>query len=87
MLDVSTVALNMTFLVTLGIGFLIFLAHVLIFATILMLAGAARLTALAFTALFNWLLTVEAINLRSRTARDREARPAGPFPNFGQDGQ
>jgi hypothetical protein len=86
-LDVSTVAMNMTFLVTLGIGFLIFLAHVLIFATILVLAGAARLTALAFTALFNWLLTVEAINLQSRPARDRETRPASAFPNFGQDAQ
>lgn len=41
-MDVSTVALNMTFLMTLGIGFLMFLAHVLIFTTMLMLAGAAR---------------------------------------------
>lgn len=53
MMDVSTVALNMTFLMTLGIGFLIFLAHVLIFTTMLMLAGAAHLTALTFTALSN----------------------------------
>ena len=54
-MDVSTVALNMTFLMTLGIGFLIFLAHVLIFTTMLMMAGAAHLTALTFTALWNRL--------------------------------
>jgi hypothetical protein len=52
MMDVSTLALNMTFLMTLGIGSLIFLAHILMFTTILMLAGAARLAVLTFTALW-----------------------------------
>jgi hypothetical protein len=51
-MDVSTLALNMTFLMTLGIGFLIFLAHVLVFTIMLMLAGAARLALLTFTALW-----------------------------------
>jgi hypothetical protein len=46
------IALNMTFLVTLGIGSLMFLAHVLMFTTILILAGAARLAVLTFTALW-----------------------------------
>jgi hypothetical protein len=32
-MDVSTVALNLTFFLTLGIGFLMFLAHVLMFTT------------------------------------------------------
>lgn len=50
-MNVSTLALNMTFLMTLGIGFLIALAHALMFATMLMLAGLARLAALTFTAL------------------------------------
>jgi hypothetical protein len=60
MMDVSTVALNMTFLVTLGIGFLIFLAYILLFVTILMLAGAAYLAALTFTAIWNCLPRAEA---------------------------
>lgn len=50
-MDVSTLALNMTFLMTLGIGFLISLAHVFMFATMLTLAGLARLAVLTFTAL------------------------------------
>jgi hypothetical protein len=83
MMDVSTLALNMTFLMTLGIGFLIFLAHVLIFTTMLMLAGAARLAALAFTALWNRLRMAEVANHRSRPARDRETWPAKAFPQPG----
>lgn len=79
-MDVSTVALNMTFLMTLGIGFLIFLAHVLIFTTMLMLAGAAHLAALTFTALRNRLRMAEMTNHRSRPARGRETRPAKAFP-------
>ncbi|MEC5204616.1 hypothetical protein [Arthrobacter sp. MP_M7] len=50
-MDVSTLVLNMTFLMTLGIGFLISLAHVLMFATMLVLVGVARLAVLTFTAL------------------------------------
>ncbi|HEY8701042.1 MAG TPA: hypothetical protein VIM08_08785 [Arthrobacter sp.] len=79
-MDDSTVALNMTFLMTLGIGFLIFLAHVLIFTTMLMLAGAAHLAALTFTALWNRLRMAEVTNHRSRPARDQETRPATAFP-------
>jgi hypothetical protein len=41
-MDASTDALNMTFLVTLGIGFHVFLAQVFILTGVLMLAGAAR---------------------------------------------
>jgi hypothetical protein len=56
MMDVTTtVALNLTFLVTLGIGFLMFLGHVFMFATVLMLAGAARFIALTYTVLWNQL--------------------------------
>lgn len=58
-MDVSTVALNLTFLLTLGIGFLIFLAHILIFTTMLMLAGSAHLAALTFTSLWNRFRTAE----------------------------
>jgi len=54
-MDVSTVALNMTFLMTVGIGFLILLANALIFTTMLMLAGAAHLAAMTFAALWNRL--------------------------------
>jgi hypothetical protein len=50
-MDLSAFALHMTFLLTLGLGFLFFLAHLLIFTSVLMLAGAARLAALTFTAL------------------------------------
>jgi hypothetical protein len=83
MVDVSTLALNMTFLMTLGIGFLMFLAHVLMFTTILMLAGATRFAALAFTALWNRLRMAEVTNYRSRPARDRQTRPASAFPKPG----
>ena len=82
-MDVSTVALNMTFLMTLSIGFLIFLAHVLIFTAMLMMAGAAHLTALTFTALWNWLRMAGVPNYRSRPARDRETRLAKAFPKPG----
>lgn len=81
-MDVSTVALNMTFLLTLGIGFLIFLCHILIFTTTLMLAGAAHLAALTFTALWNRLRMAEVTNHRSKPARDREIRHAKAFPNL-----
>jgi hypothetical protein len=54
MMEVTTTAvLNLTFLMTLGIGFLMFLGHTFMFATVLMLAGAARLIVLTFTALWN----------------------------------
>lgn len=81
-MDVSTVALNMTFLMTVGIGFLIFLAHALIFTTMLMLAGVAHLAAMTFTALWN-RLRMAATNHASRPARDRERRPAKAFPILG----
>jgi uncharacterized membrane protein len=51
-MDVSTVALNLTFLLTLGIGFLMFLAHVLMLTTMLMLAGTAHSAAVTLTALW-----------------------------------
>jgi len=53
--DTTTVALNLTFLMTLGIGFLMFLGHVLVFTTFLMLLGAGRFVALTFTGLWNRL--------------------------------
>jgi len=81
-MDVSTFALNMTFLLTLGIGFLIFLAHILIFTTMLMLAGAAHLAALTFTALWNRLRMPGATTHRSKPARDRETPRAKAFPNL-----
>ena len=46
----ETIALNLTFLMTLGIGFLMFLGHVLTFTTILVLVGVGRLVALSCTA-------------------------------------
>jgi hypothetical protein len=49
--DTTTTALNLTFLMTLGIGFLMFLGQVLAFTTILVLVGGARLAALSFAAL------------------------------------
>jgi hypothetical protein len=55
--DTTTIALNLTFLMTLGIGFLMFLCHVFMVATVLMLAGAARFVALTYTALWNRLPT------------------------------
>jgi hypothetical protein len=51
-MDASTVAFNMTFVMTLGIGFLVFLAQVFIFTGVLMLAGAARLAAIIIAALW-----------------------------------
>lgn len=80
-MDASTVALNMTFLLTLGIGFLIFLTHILIFTTLLMLAGSAHLAALTFTTLWNRLRMAEVTNHRSRPARDPETRPARVVPS------
>jgi hypothetical protein len=56
MIDVSTLALNMTFLMTLGIGLLMFLTHVLVFTIMLMLAGAARLAVLTFTAIWEIMM-------------------------------
>lgn len=53
--DTTTVALNLTYLMTLGIGFLMLPGHVLAFTTILMLVGAGRFVALSFTALWNRL--------------------------------
>jgi hypothetical protein len=85
MMDVSTVALNMTFLLTLGIGFLIFLAHILIFTTMLMLAGTTHLAALTFTALWHRLRLTEVTNHRSKPARDRETLRAKAFPNLDHD--
>jgi hypothetical protein len=79
MMDVSTVALNMTFLMTLGIGFLIFLVHILIFTTMLKLGGTAHLAAPTFTALRNRLRIAEMTNHRSRPALDRETRPGIPL--------
>jgi hypothetical protein len=84
-MDVSTVALNLTFLLTLGIGFLIFLAHILIFTTVLMLAGAAHLAALTFTALWNRPRRAEVTSHRSKPGRDRETLPAKAFPNLDRD--
>ena len=56
MIDVTTtLALNLAFLVTLGIAFLMFLGHVITFTTILMLAGAARLIAFSSASLWNRL--------------------------------
>jgi hypothetical protein len=56
MTDVTaTVALNLTFLVTLGIAFLMFLCHVIAFTAILMLAGAARFLTFSSTSLWNRL--------------------------------
>jgi hypothetical protein len=57
MMDVSTLAVHMTFLLTLGLAFLFFLGHVLVFTTVLMLGGAAQLAALMFTALWDRLST------------------------------
>ncbi|MCU1522347.1 MAG: hypothetical protein JWN19_2732 [Arthrobacter sp.] len=80
-MDISTLALNMTFLMTLGIGFLMFLAHVLMCATVLLLAGAARFAALTFTALWNRLRMAEGPSYRSRP--HRETRPASVYPEPG----
>lgn len=49
--DTTIVALNLIFLMTLGIGFMMFLGHVLVFTTFLILVGAGRFVALGFTAL------------------------------------
>jgi hypothetical protein len=56
MMDVSTLALNMTFLMTLGIGLLMFLTHVLFLTIMLMLAGASRLAVLTFTAIWKRMM-------------------------------
>lgn len=51
----TTLALNLTFLATLGIAFLMFLGHVIAFTAILMLAGAARFLAFSSASLWNRL--------------------------------
>ncbi|MCB5272675.1 hypothetical protein BJG92_00177 [Arthrobacter sp. SO5] len=78
-MDVPTVALNLTFLLTIGIGFLMFRAHVLL-TTLLTLAGDAHSAAVTLTALWNWLRIAEVANYRSRPAPDQEIRPAKAFP-------
>jgi hypothetical protein len=45
----TTVALNLTFLMTLGIAHLMFLGHVLVFTSVLALVGAVRFVAVTFT--------------------------------------
>jgi Zn-dependent protease with chaperone function len=61
MIDVTTtVALNLTFLLTLGIGFLMFLGHVIACTVILMLAGAARFLAFSSASLWNRLRAADA---------------------------
>ncbi|MBT2551567.1 hypothetical protein [Arthrobacter sp. ISL-5] len=47
----TTMVLNLTFLATLGAGFVFFLWHLLIFTIILVLADAGRLAALTLIAL------------------------------------
>ncbi|WP_427134347.1 hypothetical protein [Pseudarthrobacter sp. S9] len=48
--DSTTTALNLTFLMTLGMAFLMFLGHLAVFTAILLLAGAGRVLALILTA-------------------------------------
>lgn len=50
MADTTTIALSLTFLMTLGIGFLMFLGHFLAFTTILVLVGGGRFITLSFAA-------------------------------------
>ncbi|MDQ0079533.1 endonuclease/exonuclease/phosphatase (EEP) superfamily protein YafD [Arthrobacter oryzae] len=51
MVDASTLALNLTFIGTLGIAFLIFVGQLVSFAVLLCLATAVQLLAAAFQAL------------------------------------
>lgn len=44
----TTLALNLTFLATLGIGFLLFLCHVGMIVTVLILTGIGRLMFIGF---------------------------------------
>lgn len=53
MAETTTIALNLTFLMTLCIGFLLFLGHVLAFTTILVLVGGGRFIAMSFAAFRN----------------------------------
>lgn len=52
MADTTTIAFSLTLLMTLGIGYLMFLGHALAFTTILVLAGGAKLAALSFRSLW-----------------------------------
>jgi len=49
----ATVALSLTFLMTLGIGLLMFLGHALVFTSVATLVGAFRFVAVTFTAFWN----------------------------------
>ena len=49
----ATVALRLTFLMTLGIGRLMFLGHALVFTSVAPLVGAFRFVAATFTAFWN----------------------------------
>lgn len=55
MVDPTTVVLNLTFLVTLGVGCLMFFVYAILFAGLLAVAAAARLAVLIFTALWQGL--------------------------------
>ena len=48
--DTTTIALNLTFLTTLGAGFLMFLGHFMAFAAILVLVGGGRFITLSSAA-------------------------------------
>jgi hypothetical protein len=54
-MDPTTVVLNLTFLVTLGVGCLMFFVYAILFAGLLAVAAAARLAGLIFTALWQGL--------------------------------
>lgn len=86
-MDASTVALNMIFLLTVGIGFLIFLAHVLIFTTMLMLASAAHLAAVTFTALWNRFRRAQVTTTDPELIWIGKTRPAKVFPILDHDAQ
>lgn len=52
LVDPTTAVLNLTFLVTLGVGCLMFFVYAILFAGLLAVAATARLAGLIFTALW-----------------------------------
>jgi len=78
--DPTTIAMNLTYFATLGIGLVMFLGVFLAFVITLLLAGLGRLVANAGTALFRGRTLTSAA--RQRGALARGAKPARREPKL-----
>ena len=75
--DPTTIAMNLTFFATLGIGLVMFLGVFLAFVATLLLAGLGRLVATAGTALFR-RRTPALATVRQAPGSAKSMRPAKP---------